>query len=491
MRHLLTPAVVVIALAASSAVGQVEGVVTGVDGEPAADVVVLLVEVGDRPGVINGRLGYLGGADLAATGPDGRFRFDLAPAGPYRLVSLGDDGYAESDVARPAAPTPALALVAWATIEVTASAGGEPAPGAEVGGGAVRPLIEDHGIEPGVFHWLDGNAGEDGRYAFGRVRPGGWTLYQDVPLTPGGRTTGSHPVRVEAVAGETTFVTIGGEGGRDVTGRIDLPADLDPPATPVLAFLTNDWSTPGLTPPATYGEVEAMPQAEREAIAATDAFAEYAAALDADLARRQSYVLTVGPDGAFVAANVPPGEYDVFVVLRQPGDGGAELEVEQSVVVPEGDGPHDLGVLDARPVVSLAVGDPVPDVAFEDVDGNEHRLSDFRGRVVLLDAWATWCGPCVGETLNILAVQEEFGDRIAIVGLSMDDDPEAPRRYAQRKGLTWTNGFIGQEETTDVDDQLGIGGIPDIRLIGPDGRLLAAGLRGDEIREAVAEALGE
>ena len=178
------------------------------------------------------------------------------------------------------------------------------------------------------------------------------------------------------------------------------------------------------------------------------------------------------------------------MVLRQPGDGGAELEVERSVVVPEGDGPHDLGLLDARPVVSLAVGDAVPDVAFEDVDGNEHRLSDFRGTVVLLDAWATWCGPCVGETPNVLAVQREFGDRVAIVGLSMDDDPEAPRRYAELKCLAWTNGFIGQAETTEVDDRLGIGGIPDIRLIGPDGRLLAQGLRGDEIRQAVAEALG-
>ena len=80
MRPLLPTAAAVIALATSSAAGQVEGVVTDADGEPAADVAVLLVEVEDRPGVVNGRLGYLGGADLAATGPDGRFRFARTPA---------------------------------------------------------------------------------------------------------------------------------------------------------------------------------------------------------------------------------------------------------------------------------------------------------------------------------------------------------------------------------------------------------------------------
>ena len=88
-------------------------------------------------------------------------------------------------------------------------------------------------------------------------------------------------------------------------------------------------------------------------------------------------------------------------------------------------------------------------------------------------------------------MQEAFNgdDRLVIVGLSMDNEPDAPRRYVEQKGLTLVNGFIGQWDKTDVDDQLGIAGIPDIRLIGPDGKLVAEGLRGEEILAAVKQAL--
>ena len=112
---------------------------------------------------------------------------------------------------------------------------------------------------------------------------------------------------------------------------------------------------------------------------------------------------------------------------------------------------------------------------------------------MLLDAWATWCGPCVGETPNVRATREAHAgdDRLVVVGLSMDDAPAAAANYTRAEGLDWVDGFIGQADTTDVDDQLGINGIPDIRLIGPDGRLVATGLRGDAIGAAVETALAE
>ena len=350
---------------------------------------------------------------------------------------------------------------------------------------------------PSADHWIDVNAGPDGRFELKRLKPGRWNVAQGIPFSPGGRPYPSHNQGANIAPGETVTITIGGGTGRTVVGRVEIPT-LDPPPAGSLAFLQNDWSTPNLTPPATYGEVQAMTQSDREALADSVEFRAYADATAGDADRRRFHAFTVNADGTFRIEDVTPGEYRHFYVeVRQPGDGGARFEVERSIVVPpagEGDEtPIDMGTLPLRRVVNLAVGDEMPDVAFVTVEGEEKRLSDFRSQYVLLDAWATWCGPCVGETPNIKAVQDAYAgdERLAIVGLSMDDSPEAPRRYAQAEGLTWTNGFIGQAETTDVDDQLGIGGIPDIRLIGPDGRLLARGLRGAEIRAAVDKALAE
>lgn len=470
-----------------------QGVVLDAESKPAAGVAVLLVEPGDGPDLFNGRLSNLYGAELASTDEAGRFRFAREPAGAYRLIAFGENGYGESDVAHAGEAVPSVALQPWAKIEGVARVGGQPVAGAAIRGSCDEPLVENWGMVPSADHWIEINTGADGTFKLDRLKPGRWRVAQGIPASPGGHPYPSHGQHVDVSPGSTAQVMLGG-GGRAVVGRVQVPA-LDPPATAILAFLQNDWTDSTLKPPATYGEVQAMPQADREALAATPAFQEYAARTKAALERRRFYGFTVQPDGRFRAEDVPPGEYEFFISVRQPGDGGAVLEVERNVVVPPTDGgnpePLDLGTLPLAPVVNLAVGDAVPDVTFRTVDGEEHKLSDFRGKYVLLDAWATWCGPCVGETPNILAVQEAFkgDDRLLIVGLSMDDDTDAPRRYADLKGLTWINGFIGQWDQTDIDDRLGIGGIPDIRLIGPDGKLVAKGLRGDEIRTAVEKAL--
>lgn len=469
------------------------GVVLDAEGKPAVGVAVLLVEPGDNPDLFNGRLGGLYGAELASTDDEGRFYFARSPGGAYRLIALGENGYGESEVAHAGDAVPPIAMQPWATIEGVARVGGTPVGGAVIRGNLDEPLAENWGIVPSADHWIQINADPDGTFKLDRLKPGLWRVSQAIPFSPGERPFPSHPEHVEVAAGGSASVTLGG-GGRPVVGRVEMP-QLDPPLTGRLACLQNDWPDPDAKLDVTYGEVQAMPQAKREALAATDAFREYARRMNSALERRQFYAITVQPDGTFRADDVPPGEYALIINLRQRGDGGAEVMVERSIVVPapEGDAdePFDLGTLPIKSVVNLGVGDDVPDVTFKTVDGAEHKLSDFRGKYVLLDAWATWCGPCVGETPNILAVQEAFkgDDRLAIVGLSMDDDPDAPRRYSEMKGLTWTNGFIGQWDQTEVDDQIGIGGIPDIRLIGPDGKLIANNLRGERILEAVRNAL--
>ncbi len=134
-----------------------------------------------------------------------------------------------------------------------------------------------------------------------------------------------------------------------------------------------------------------------------------------------------------------------------------------------------------------------PPFEVKTLDGAPLRLADLRGKYVLLDFWATWCGPCVGETPFLKATYKAFGanDRFAMVSLSLDDNPAAPMDFARKNDIKWIQGFLGKWSDSKVTPMYGVEGIPSIFLIGPDGKIIARELRGDGIADAVGKALGK
>jgi len=139
----------------------------------------------------------------------------------------------------------------------------------------------------------------------------------------------------------------------------------------------------------------------------------------------------------------------------------------------------------------LTQSSPAPDFSLESLDGKTTRLSDFRGKAVLLNFWATWCGPCKIEMPWFVDFQKQYGSQgLQIVGVAMDDaSKEDIGKFARDMGVNYPI-LIGKEA---VGDQYGgIPGLPETFLIARDGKIVdkIIGLRGKaEIEDAIRKAL--
>ena len=113
----------------------------------------------------------------------------------------------------------------------------------------------------------------------------------------------------------------------------------------------------------------------------------------------------------------------------------------------------------------------LPDVAGTRLDGVEERLSDYRGRILLLDFWATWCGPCVAALPKLRELVAGLpADRFALVGISGDEELETVTRFIEDEPMPWTNWHVG--EGSDLERLLRIRGYPTYVLADENGKIL-------------------
>jgi RNA polymerase sigma factor (sigma-70 family) len=176
-------------------------------------------------------------------------------------------------------------------------------------------------------------------------------------------------------------------------------------------------------------------------------------------------------------------------------------------VTPESASPIDLGTLRAgayrpKPVLSAeemssftknapGAGVAAPPLEATTLDGKPISLADFKGKYVLVDFWATWCGPCIGEIPNLQATYDEFGkdQRLSILSVSVDETIKEPKEFQQKRKLPWSQAFLSGGIHGPTPGTFGVRAIPALVLVGPDGKIVDRGMRGEDIKKAVEKVL--
>ena len=216
-------------------------------------------------------------------------------------------------------------------------------------------------------------------------------------------------------------------------------------------------------------------------------------------------------DGIYVTTTAGPTKEQVDCLVRispldpkteagkRGGDGNGAVQKSHlrwnwynySSIYDDGEVMFSKRLLEALASFAPEVGDPAPPLVAQTVDGKPFDLKDYRGKYVLLDFWATWCMPCIAEFPHLEEAHKAAGQdsRFVLVSLSIDESVEAPRKFLSKRKLAWQQVWLG--DNSRVAKDYGIEKIPATFLIGPDGKIVATGIRGEEIRRVVTRSLGK
>jgi len=158
--------------------------------------------------------------------------------------------------------------------------------------------------------------------------------------------------------------------------------------------------------------------------------------------------------------------------------------------------PLDANVVMFHGIVSKMVattqGQEAPEINLPSPDGTNIALSSLKGKIVLVDFWASWCGPCRKEMPNVVKAYAKFKDKgFEIYGVSLDQDKDRWVEAIKKDGITWPQVSDLKQWDCEPAKQYGVTGIPATFLLDREGKIIAKNLRGDDLEKAIENALAE
>lgn len=136
---------------------------------------------------------------------------------------------------------------------------------------------------------------------------------------------------------------------------------------------------------------------------------------------------------------------------------------------------------------------PFTDVAAIDTLGTERHLSDFagKGKYVMVDFWASWCGPCRAAIPHVRDLYKKYGDKLEILAVSLDSAEKPWRKAMADEQMEWTQLWADKNHVSPITEAYQVHSIPFLMLLDPEGRIIHAGHNPEAINETLAKALGE
>ncbi len=196
-------------------------------------------------------------------------------------------------------------------------------------------------------------------------------------------------------------------------------------------------------------------------------------------------------EGRFELRDMPSGRIAISLhKMDHPGSGGKQWSKVDTIDLTDTKELSYMASLDMEERPPLSVGDIAPEFEAKQLDGSTFRLADYRGeKAVLIDFWATWCGPCIDEIPMIKRIAETYRDQgLEVVGVSLDRDEQALRDFVKQENLSYVQVFE-KEKTQTISKSYGVWGIPSVFLVDKNGVINALNLRGERTEAAVKKLL--